>query len=52
MEEWYLAVMGLVLVAIVGIRLWMARYIRQVDSYHEREYSEPPVFRGPDEGMG
>jgi hypothetical protein len=52
MEWWYLIVMGVAIVAIVLSRLWIARHIRNVDSYHEREYRDPPVFRGPDGGMG
>lgn len=52
MEGLYLVVMGIALVAIVAARLWIAHHIRNVDSYHEREYRDPPIFRGPDGGMG
>jgi hypothetical protein len=52
MEGVYLALMGIALVAIVAARLWIGHHIRHVDSYYEREYRDPPVFRGPDGGMG
>ena len=40
---WILIVIGVIAAAIVAFGTWTNRRWDEVDSYHEREYRDPPI---------